>query len=221
MFSGKITLLNVRAVFPKYFKGQEEAFEGKGDPYWSGSFLLPKNHPQVEELKTLIRAASEAKFPGKGEAMLKVFQAKDKICLHDGDLKADKPYGAAYAGMLYVSARNNATKGPPPGVFDNIIDPKTGFARVIESANDPKAPWSGCYVNAILSVFGYAAGGGEGIGAQILGVQFAKDGDRLAGGGVSAASDFVAIPGTPAAIPGTAAAGAPSTAAPASAASLF
>jgi hypothetical protein len=124
--------------------------------------------------------------------MLKILAAKDKLCLHDGDLKADKPYGAAYKGMLYISARNNARTGPPPVVFDNVKDPNTGQARAITSANDEKAPYSGCYVNVILSLFGYQQGGGEGIGAQILGVQFTKDGERLAGGGVAAADDFEA-----------------------------
>jgi hypothetical protein len=123
-----------------------------------------------------------------------VFEAKDKLCLHDGDLKADKPYGAAYKGMLYVSARINASKGQPPGVFDNVVDTATGMARLITSPNDPKAPWSGCYVNVILNVFAYDAGGGQGIGASFSGVQFHKDGERLAGGAVASASDFQAFP---------------------------
>lgn len=211
MFDGAFKLDNVRAVFPKLFAGQEEQFQGTGDAYWNGSFLLPKDHPQLEALKQKIREAAEFKWPGKGDAMLRVFQAKDKICLHDGDMKADKPYGAAYKGMLYVSARNNAAKGPPPGVFDNVIDPTTKEARIIKSPNDSRAPYSGSYVNVILNIFGYSAGGGEGVGASIGGVQFNKDGERLAGGGLSSAKDFVAAPGTAAAMPGAPAGTAPAT----------
>ena len=196
MASKQITIIlnNVRATFPKYFAGQEEAFEGKGDAYWSGSWLMPTDHPDLVLLKTAILAAAEAKWPNKGAGMLKVFMAKDKLALHDGDLKADKPYGAAYKGMLYVSARNNAAKGPAPLVVDNVIDPATGEARVISSPNDARAPYSGAYVNVKLALFGYETGGGQGVGAQILGVQFHADGERLSGGGVAAATDFQAIP---------------------------
>ena len=189
-FNGRVKLTNVRITFPKLFRGQEEAFEGKGDAYWSSSFLLPKNHPDLEKLKAAIKGAAEAKWGQKAGAMLKAAYAKDKLPLHDGDLKADKPYGAAYAGMLYVSARNNAKAGGPPSVFDNVADPETGVARIITSANDAHAPYSGSYVDVIVNVFGYDSGGGQGVGASILGVQFKKDGDRLAGGGVAAAEDF-------------------------------
>jgi hypothetical protein len=191
-FNGKFKLDNVRAVFPKYFRGQEEQFEGKGDAYWNGSWILPRDHPQLPALKAKIKEAIEAKWPGKAAEMMKLFLAKDKLCLHDGDLKASKPYGAAYKGMLFVSARNNAKNNPPPSVFDNVKDPETGQARLITSANDAHAPYSGCYVNVMLNIFGYDQGGGQGVGAQILGVQFREDGERLAGGGVAAADDFSA-----------------------------
>jgi len=192
--SQKFKLSGVRAVFPKFFKGQEEAFQGKGDPYYSGAFLIETTDKQVELVKAMIRDAAAKKYGDKAEAMLKIFAAKDKLPVHDGDIKADKAYGAAYKGKLYVSARNNARTNPPVPVFDNVIDSATGLARVIDSANDIKAPYSGCYVNVFLNFFAYNAGGGEGIGASILGVQFAKDGERLAGGVLTKADDYEAIP---------------------------
>ncbi len=188
-----LLLSNVRAVFPKYFKGQEEAFEGKGDPYYSGSFLLLPTDPQVEIVKEAQRAAARKKWPTDWEERLKVFAMKDKLALHDGAMKAGKTYGAAFKGMLYVSGRNNAkTNGPIP-VYDNVIDPKTNEARVILSSSDPRAPYSGSYVNVYLNLFGYSAGGGEGVGASIAGVQFHADGERLSGGATARASDFKAI----------------------------
>lgn len=212
----KLRFTNVRITFPKVFKGQEEAFNNIGDPYFSSSFLIRPDHnpAEVAAYTAAVQAAAFAKWGAGATAKLEVAKAKDKLPIHDGDLKAHLPYGAAYKGMKYLSARNNAKTQIAPAIYDNVIDPATGLARVILSANDPKAPYSGCYVNVIYSVFAYSAGGGEGIGAGLLGIQFAADGERLAGGGVAAADDFEAIPGT-------AAAGAPSTAAPASAASLF
>lgn len=190
--SNMFLLKNVRAVFPKYFEGEAEAFDGKGDEYYSGSFILPKDHPQMAEIKDRIRKAAADKWAEKGPAMLKVFAAKDKLPLHDGALKADKAYGAAYEDKLYISARNNARTNPPIPVFDNVKDPATGEARVIKSKADPHAPYSGAYVNVVLNFFGYDAGGGQGIGASIGGVQWHAAGERLAGGVTASASQFEA-----------------------------
>ena len=191
----KFLLSNVRIVFPKLFEGQAEAFEGKGDPYYAASFIIAPTDAQIESvIKPQIRAAARAKWGEKADEMLKIFAAKDKLPIHDGMLKANKPYGAAYKGMLYVSARNNGKTNPPIPVYDNVIDPKTGQARIITSAADKAAPYSGAYVNVYLNFFGYAAGGGEGVGASIAGVQKHADGERLAGGVAAAASDFAAVP---------------------------
>lgn len=189
----RVKLDNVRITFPKLFAGQEEQFNNKGDPYFSASFLMPADHPDLPKLKAAILAAATAKWGAKAGDMLKEFQIKDKLPVHDGALKASKPYGEAYKGMLYVSARNNAAKNPPVPVFDAVIDPATNMARVIPSAADAKAPYSGSYVNAIINVFGYSRDGGQGVGASIVGVQFHKDGERLSGGESASASDFEAI----------------------------
>lgn len=187
-------LKNVRVVFPKFFAGQAEAFEGKGDPYYSASFLIVPTDPQVEALKEEIRKAARVKWPLDWENQLKVFAMKDKLCLHDGAMKAGKTYGAAFKGMLYASGRNNAKTNPPIPVYDNVLDPKTNEARVITSQTDARAPYSGSYVNVYLNIFAYNAGGGEGVGASIAGVQFHADGERLSGGATAKASDFAAIP---------------------------
>lgn len=189
----QVKLNRVRLTFPKLLPGQEEQYNGKGDPYWGASFLMERDHPDLPKLRAAIQAAAQAKWPQKFETQLKAAQAKDKLPVHDGDLKADKPYGEAYKGKLYVSARNNAKSGPAPAVFDNVIDPATGQAREIKSASDKRAPYSGCYVNVILNLFAYQ-NEGEGVAASIMGVQFAEDGERLAGGVQAQAKDFEAIP---------------------------
>lgn len=188
-----VKLNRVRLTFPKLFPGQEEVYKGKGDPYWGASFLLDADHPDLPKLREAIKAAAMLKWPQKFDAELKAAQAKDKLPVHDGDLKADKPYGASYKGKLYVSARNNAKLGPAPAVFDKVIDPATGMAREIKSQSDPRAPYSGCYVNVILNLFGYQ-NEGSGVAASIMGVQFEDDGERLAGGVQAKANDFAAVP---------------------------
>jgi ssDNA-binding protein len=189
-----VMLNNVRSVFPKFFEGQAEAFEGKGDPYYSGSFLLELTDPQIELVKAEQRRVVQAKHPTDWEERLKVYAMKDKLALHDGAMKAGKSYGAAYKGKLYVSGRNNAKTNPPIPVYDSEIDPATNEARVIKSIADKRAPYSGCFVNVYLNFFAYNAGGGEGVGASIAGVQFHADGERLSGGIIAKASNFVAVP---------------------------
>lgn len=185
-------LKNVRITFPKLAEGDAEAFDGKGDAYYSASFILGADHPQMGEVKERIKQAAAAKFGDKAEDLLKVFAKKDKLPVHDGDLKSSKPYGAAYKDKLYISARNNARTNPPIPVFDNVKDPATGAARVISSKADAHFPYSGAYVNVYLNFFGYEQGGGQGIGASIGGVQWHADGERLSGGVTASASQFEA-----------------------------
>jgi hypothetical protein len=195
-----LLLSNVRIVFPKLLAGQEEVFKGTvgaanpgadKDPYFSAAFIITPTDPQLLTIKAEIERVAKAKFPANWEEMVKIFQAKDKLPIHDGMLKANKPYGAAYKGNHYVSARNNAKHGPVP-VYDNVQDPKTGESRVITSITDPKFPYSGSFCNAYVTFFYYNQGGGEGIGAGICGVQFHADGERLAGGVTAKAGAFKA-----------------------------
>lgn len=193
MSDTRVKLNNVRITFPKLFAGQEEQFNNKGDPYFSASFLMAPDHPDLPALKAAIVAAATAKWGAKAQDMLKEFQIKDKLPIHDGALKASKPYGDAYKGMMYVSARNNARTNPAVVVFDNCIDPATGQTRIVPSLADAHAPYSGSYGNVIINVFGYSRDGGMGVGASIVGYQFVKDGERLAGGESASADDFAPI----------------------------
>jgi hypothetical protein len=192
MKSDTLYLKNVRITFPKLLDGDAEQFDGKGDMYYSASYILAPDHPQLAEIKARIHAAAVAKFGDKAEDLLKVFAKKDKLPIHDGDLKSSKPYGAAYKDQLYISARNNARTNPPIPVYDNVKDAATGYARVITSKADSHFPYSGAYVNVHLNFFGYEAGGGQGVGASIAGVQWNRDGERLSGGVQASADKFEA-----------------------------
>lgn len=189
----RVTLRDVVIVFPKLFQAEKFKPEDR-DAFYSASFLLDRNHPDLKDLADKIRLAATIKWKDKAQDYLDIAKAKDKLPVHDGALKASKPYGAAYKGKLYVSARNNERTGARPSVFDNIIDPATGKARAITMMSDPRAPYSGMRVTVKLDLFGYAQGGGEGVGASIAGVQYFADGERLSGGSVASADDFDAIP---------------------------
>jgi hypothetical protein len=93
--------------------------------------------------------------------------------LRDGDLEKEDE---AYAGCMFINA-NSAKK---PGVVDEDVNP------II----DPDAFYSGCYGRAAIEFYPYNMEGSKGIACGLGNVQKLEDGEKLGGGGISAASDF-------------------------------
>lgn len=174
----KVHLKDVRLTFPAIFDPKQ--VNGQGDPKFSASFLFARNHPQVLEINKAVIAAAAAKWGEKAQAMLTQLKAADKLPVHDGDAKSAYD---GYAGNYFVNASNKVR----PLVIDGNRAPL--------SAADGK-PYSGCYVNAIVEFWAQDNQYGKRVNASLLGVQFLRDGERLAGGAVAAADDFEAIPET-------------------------
>jgi Protein of unknown function (DUF2815) len=167
----RILLRDVRLAFPSLWKAT--APKTGGEAAFSASFLIPKTHKQIAELKTAFKTLAKEKWGAKADAVLKALEAADKVCLHDGDSKADYE---GFEGNLYVSARAKVR----PSVFDQ--------QRQELSEADGK-PYSGCYVNASLELWPQDNGFGKRINAQLRGVQFLRDGDAFAGGSRPADAD--------------------------------
>lgn len=166
----ELALKNVRISFPQLFS--PSAF-GEGEPAYSASFLFAPDSPAAAAIKETLQAVAKEKWADKAPAMLKTLKADNKLCLGDGERKADK---AGYDGNLYVTARNPAR----PTVIDRNKSPLT--------AADGK-PYAGCYVNAILDVWAQDNNYGKRINAKLLGVQFVKDGEPFGAGKSSASLD--------------------------------
>lgn len=176
----RITLKDVRLAFPVLFEAKQ--VNGEGEASFSGASLIRKDHPQLAEIKAAMHAAAVVKW-GEAKALevLKSLQASDRLALHDGDAKSEYD---GYAGNFFINARNKIR----PLVIGGGPDGKAPLA-----ASDGK-PYSGCYVNVILEMWGQDNKYGKRVNASLLGVQFVRDGERLAGGGVAAADDFEPIP---------------------------
>ena len=172
----KVTLKDVRITFPVLFEPKQ--VNGQGDPKFSASFLFPKSHPQKAEVERGLVEAAKAKWNDKYGEVLKALKAGDRLAMHDGDAKSDYD---GYAGNFFLNASNKIR----PLVIDGNRAPL--------AATDGKI-YSGCYVNAIVELWAQDNQFGKRINASLLGVQFLRDGERLAGGGVAAADDFEAIP---------------------------
>ena len=168
----QILLKNVRLAFPELFEAS--TVNGEGDPAFSACFLLAKNDSQIKDIKAAIGEVAKSKWGAKAEATLKTIVAGDKTALHDGDLKAEYE---GFEGMYYVSSRNKSR----PTVVDRDRTP------LIQADG---RPYAGCYVNAIVELWAQDNNFGKRVNASLKGVQFVRDGDRFAGGGVASEDEF-------------------------------
>jgi Protein of unknown function (DUF2815) len=167
----RIMLKDVRLAFPSLFKASAPATGGEAA--FSASFLLPKTHKQLPEIKAAFKTLAKDKWGAKSDSVLKSLEAADKLCLHDGDAKADYE---GFEGNLFISARAKVR----PTVFNQQRE---------ELTEADGKPYSGCFVNASIELWAQDNGFGKRINAQLRGVQFLRDGDAFAGGSRAADAD--------------------------------
>ena len=157
----KIKLQNVRLSFPSLFK---KAMYNGDETKFEATFLIPKDSPIVAEIKKAV--ADKIKTDLKGAKL-----GADRICFKDGD---EIDYDG-YAGCMSIKAGNSKR----PLVIDNDKTPLS---------EDDNRVYAGCYVNAVIELWAQDNGFGKRINANLLGVQFFKDGEPF-GDGVSASVD--------------------------------
>tara|TARA_R110000851_G_scaffold241089_1_gene393713 strand:- start:26 stop:553 length:528 start_codon:yes stop_codon:yes gene_type:complete len=161
----KIKLNNVRLSFPSLWR---KAVFGGDETKYEGTFLLDKKtHAEViKKIEAGIKAINADKHKGKS-------LAADKVCLKDGDtIDYD-----GYAGNMSIKA--SSTKRPM--VIGTDRSPLT---------EDDGKPYAGCYVNAIVELWGQKNQFGERVNANLLAVQFAKDGEPFGDGVTASVDDF-------------------------------
>jgi co-chaperonin GroES (HSP10) len=157
-----IKLKNVRLSFASLFK--RATFGGEETKY-EGTFLIDKETQadQIAEINTAIAAMMKEK---------KAKLSPDRICFKDGD---EIDYDG-YAGHMSIKASN----AKRPIVIDRDKSPLT---------EDDGRPYSGCYVNAVLELWFQDNTWGKRVNANLLAVQFAKDGEPFGEGGASVSVD--------------------------------
>lgn len=160
----KITIKNARLSFPSLF--QKAEFNGTSSGKYEGTFLFPKTDKKTYKI---VMDAIEAV---KTESKLGKVPAS-KLCIKDGDeIEYD-----GYEGMWAVKGAN--TKRPT--VLDRDKSPLT---------EDDEKLYAGCYVNAIISLWGQNNDFGKRVNANVLGVQFVKDGEPFGDAVTADADDF-------------------------------
>ena len=168
----KVKLPNVRLAFPALFEAK--TVNGEGEPRFSAAFLLSPKHPAFKEVEAAIEAVAKEKWGAKYAKILEELKNKDKTALHDGNSKSEYD---GYEGNFFISAGNKVR----PTVLDRDKSPLV--------AADGR-PYAGCFVNAVVEIWAQDNKFGKRINASLGGVQFFKDGDAFAGGGVADESDF-------------------------------
>jgi len=161
----KIKLNNVRISFPSLFR--KATFSGE-ETKFEATFLLDKETQadKIAEIETAISDLTNNKLKG---AKLKA----DKICLKDGD---DIDY-VGYAGNMSIKASN----AKRPMVLDRDLT---------QLAEEDGRIYAGCYVNGVLELWVQNNQYGKRINANLLGVQFIKDGEPFADGVTASLDDF-------------------------------
>lgn len=166
VITGKDTRFSyVKLIQPSELSGKYEA-----------SVLIPKSDKVTYNkcLKAIEAAKLEAKDKKWGGKIPPKLKSEG---LQDGDEKytKDGEQDPNYAGHWYVQARS---KEVPYTCDKNNV-------RI-----EPKEVYSGCYGIASIVFFGYEWQGSKGIGVDLRGIQFLRDGEPLGGGGGNAANDF-------------------------------
>lgn len=158
---GKVILGNVRLSFDHIFEAvEEEKDDGTTVMAWKANFLFPKTlaertaegvYGMIDGKRMDLIAA--LKLAGE-EAMVKKYTedkakhpkiAQDRRYLRDGD---DKEYDG-YPGNYYFAAK--ASLKDRPSVLTNRRDGNGQWIPAEPGGN--LAPYAGCYVNAICSVW--------------------------------------------------------------------
>lgn len=168
--STKVIIKDCRLSFVHAFTPAKPLSGNDEDAKYSVSIIIPKDNPQLAEIRAAIEEATKdgiaKKFGGKKPANL-------KIALRDGD--TDRPDDPAYANAYFI----NATSKNAPGILEPTKQRMTDQTHL----------YSGCYAHVVVNFYAYNANGNKGIAAGLNNIMKTRDGDILAGA-ASAESDF-------------------------------
>lgn len=136
------------------------ATEG-AEPKFSATLIIPKNHPQLADIKAAIKAAATEKFGDKVPKGL-------RNPLRDGDEvdeEGNRIRGKEFENAHFINASSKRK-----------VDVVVGKAR---SAPQPEHLASGHYASVKLGLFGYDIAGNRGIAAGLNGVWITRRGEPL------------------------------------------
>lgn len=168
-----ITLKNVRLAFSQFLFTKGTNLQN-AEPNFSCTLIIDKKDSQIQAVRKVIAEVAKEQWKDKSIAILKQLNAKESLCLRDGDLKTDY---AGFEDTMYISC-NAKTR---PTIVDKDRSP------LVEE--DGK-PYAGCYVNAKLDIWAQDNNYGKRVNASLRGIQFAGDGEAFGGCKPASADEF-------------------------------
>ena len=174
----QLKLSKVRLAFPALFVAKKIA---DSEPSFSANFILDPTDPQVAWIRQAIIEVAKEKWGNDAAANIKELNAKDRLCLHNGDTKARFD---GFPGNVFISARSMKR----PLVL--------GADKAPLTQADGK-PYAGCYVNAIIELYAQDNQFGKRVNASLMGVMFASDGPQFGGGAAATPEMFDAFEAAP------------------------
>jgi len=135
-----------------------------------------------EAITAAVIAAAKAKWPANYQDVIKQLKAADRLPVHDGDAKADKP---GYEGTLFINGSNE--------VRPQVTNSSTGAQLEAKDG----VIYSGCRAYVTLDIWPQDNQYGKRVNASLLMVSFLGDDERISGGATATADDYAAIPDTP------------------------
>lgn len=168
----RIVLKNVRLAFANVFEPGKSDLDA--EPKFSVRALIPKDHPQVENIKSVIQKLIDEKWADK-----KTRPKGLKKPLRDADKEAEdegREPRSGYEGCYFMNAS---------------VLPKWGAPEVVDASlnkADPDTWNAGDYANISIDLHTYNKNGSAGVRAGLGNVQFIRKG----AGKVAASSEFEA-----------------------------
>lgn len=163
-----------RLAFAQLFAAKAFA---DSDPRYSCSILFEPNGETHKAVRAAIDAEAALKWGQKAPGIVKAMITSNDACLKDGNTKAQY---SGFEDMFFVSASQAEDRGRP-----DIRNAK----GLPVAAGDAGAPYSGCYVVAILDLWAQDNQYGKRVNASIAGIQFWKHGDPFGGSAMPVSDD--------------------------------
>lgn len=155
----KVIIQNVRCSYV-FLREPRKAKDEKGRDTYSIQLIIPKDHPQIGQIKNAIKVVAEENFKGKKLTML-------KHPLRDGDKERDTP---EYENTYFI----NANGGRKPGIVNRNNEPA-------DNDDLDELCYSGAYFHVSVNFYAFDTDGNKGIAAGLNNVMLVKKGDRLDG----------------------------------------
>ena len=194
--SDVIYLSNVRLSFPHIAEPQEQKSSETGQirRVYGGDFLMPPDHPGVQQFMQTYARLGAAKWKENAQVAMNMIQADRKLrCYGSGEEKISKkkfvPYDG-YPGNFYITAYTERA----PQLVDadgKPIDPNNTMAYQALA----RKLYGGCYVNAAIKPWAQDNKHGIAIRCDLVAIQFSRDGDAFGEGSIDVTPLFGAVQG--------------------------